>query len=236
MKMKRFFAGVEAKTKSMVPLEKRLSATQKKIQWLETNQRRIRSEIATEEAAIGSYTNAVELAVTAEARAENRLAAATSERDKASARVDLKNAEKLANQSRKRITKSDKKIAKLKSQLTPLISRSKLRAKEAADLKVQMAAKKAAGPTRTARLITTAKKIESAARKKTQAGTVTRSTPAAKIKITGSGPVVRHLKLKKGDTFHIKPGRVSRRQAPTIGNLVAGKRVGFSGKRKNRFN
>ena len=221
MRMKRFLAGAEARTKSMIPLEKRLASTQKKIQWLETNSRRIQSEIATEETAIGAYMNAVELAVKAEARAENRL--------------DLKNAEKLANQSRKKITKSDQKIAKLKSQLDP--ARLMRRRVEADDLKVQIAAKKSAGPTRTARLITSAKKIESATRKKTQAGTVSSSsTPAAKIKITGTGPVVRHLKLKKGDTFHLKPGRVSRPQAPTIGNIVAGKRVGFGGKRKSRFN
>ena len=235
MRMKRFLAGAEARTKSMIPLEKRLASTQKKIQWLETNSRRIQSEIATEETAIGAYMNAVELAVKAEARAENRLEAATGERDQASARLDLKNAEKLANQSRKKITKSDQKIAKLKSQLDP--ARLMRRRVEDDDLKVQIAAKKSAGPTRTARLITSAKKIESATRKKTQAGTVSSSsTPAAKIKITGTGPVVRHLKLKKGDTFHLKPGRVSRPQAPTIGNIVAGKRVGFGGKRKSRFN
>ena len=253
MGIKSFLAGAEAKGRSLVPLDRRLKAADNRFNQSTARLVRIKAKIAAQDLIIANASNALELSVSNEASAENRIANATGARETAAAKSDLTSAEKLSAKSRKTIEKAEWKLKPLNADLKATRERQSARAVESANLSEQLKAQRAAGPTRlekaksaTSRAKTRLQKVRTAtskpkapakakpkatAKPKAKAtrrvtGKTTLATPAAKIKITGPGPVVRKLKLKKGDTFEVKAGKVSRGLVGTPKSKLTGRKRG----------
>lgn len=213
--IKRLLARTSVGVASLIPLRTRRNATQKSLNATKGKVAGIQAKVDSAERDIGNAEIALELSVTNEADAENRVAQAASDRDEIAGKSDLKRAEKLSIRNRNVIRKTEKKLSKQSAKLSTAKSKQAQQVSALERIDTQLAAAKAAGPTRVSRAATATRETVSKGRKKASSltgtgGPTRKQTPAARVKITGPGPVVRKFGLKKGDTFVIGKGEVIR--------------------------
>ena len=227
MAIKSFLATVEARGTAQIPLQSRLNASEKRVGRLTDQRNDLQSKIADQNRIISGASTALKLSEGNEAAATSRVAASTGDRERASAESDLRSARKLSARSRKTIAKAEKKVGNLTPKLESKLSQLSDSEAGSARLKTQLKAQSAASPTKASKVVGRLKQIPTSKRKTTTRKTTkkpskpstakktTGTTPGARIPITGTGPVVRKLKLKPGDTFLVKPGRFERPSTPT---------------------
>ena len=138
MGIKSLLAGAEAKGRSLIPLERRLKAADTRFAQSTARLERIKADIAVQDRIVGAASNALELSVANEAAGENRLANANTDRERASARSDLKSAEKLSTRNRRVIQQAEGKLERLNRDLKETRSRQSDRAVESANLSDQV--------------------------------------------------------------------------------------------------
>lgn len=146
--LSRAAAGTAARATSLVPLQKRLSAVESQLRKTDSKLNSIDQAMVKKVQSRDDAESALELSVDNEATAENRLARSTSDRDKASSKSDLRAAEKLSKRNRSARDKADRDISKLAVKRSAAKNKVDQVSDKVDRLRLQLAASKAAAPTR----------------------------------------------------------------------------------------